>query len=461
MLTLFYSIFFNTFAGCTTLGNDICACDLVVKVCEIGCCCDADCSEVDKISFQCDVNNTTKSGRCFDQTKLAFNNLNVALGVKSGGLLCIYYDNSDGFTVLSEPRLLETEGDIAKISKYLNQDLYIDSNTADSLLKNYSYGSSIYTIYGDGRVTNMLLPAPGLMSTDCNYEMENSMENAYALIAKQKNAIASNESSGMATDFSADSLPEMVNIQLVDDDKSLLLKASLEQVDLANGPTLSIAAYSNWTRDQKLCGNVPVQVSYTIMINETLDIIAVYAKIILSDISSLEPYFLRRFSAKFVLLNTTIPKNLNDSVAYPKSGNPGYVEGLPVVAGHRDNINDSVVIDRQNFFLAMLTMRSGDGLCDTRARDPILFGYEKQTFCFIEISRNLTSEDCRLLKNRILTSFISTDKNFIGAYGNSKPSNLEEWIPILKENEPKADEENLLQCYCTKLLVINVIFTED
>lgn len=95
-----------------------CACDLTGNLCDLNCCCDADCHPKDKLLFaRClDVPSRYRlldSKYCYNQKIIFRNNTNYILERMSnfGGLFCIYTDNTKQQAYLVDKKIVRKPSD--------------------------------------------------------------------------------------------------------------------------------------------------------------------------------------------------------------------------------------------------------------------------------------------------------------------------------------------------------------
>ncbi|XP_047447852.1 tectonic-2 [Mugil cephalus] len=134
----------------------------------------------------------------------------------------------------------------------------------------------------------------------------------------------------------------------------------------------------------------------------------------------------------------------------PRSGNPGYQVGRPVIAGILDTLgNNTGSVQRTSI---NIWKPVSDGLCSTAEKKPVLFGENSTSGCQLPISQqNLTQ--CDLLRETITTlqSALIT-ATYVAKSGDPDLFSISDWvnislIPVATLNSSTAVEDTTSTCY--------------
>lgn len=70
---------------------------------------------------------------------------------------------------------------------------------------------------------------------------------------------------------------------------------------------------------------------------------------------------------------------------FPKSGNPGYIQGSPVMAGLAitNDTREAVLLLKDNSKWLTVITSDAAGICRSDLRQPVLFGLNSHSGCFL------------------------------------------------------------------------------
>nr|XP_046243359.1 tectonic-2 [Scatophagus argus] len=131
----------------------------------------------------------------------------------------------------------------------------------------------------------------------------------------------------------------------------------------------------------------------------------------------------------------------------PKSGNPGYQVGRPVIAGIVDTLdNYTGSIQRTSI---NLWKPVSDGLCSAAELKPVVFGENSTSGCLLPVSRqNLTQ--CDLLRETVTSLQGALIKaTYVAKSGNPDPLTMTDWVNIssVTLNSSTPMEDTASSCY--------------
>lgn len=125
------------------------------------------------------------------------------------------------------------------------------------------------------------------------------------------------------------------------------------------------------------------------------------------------------------------------TVVRPKSGNPGYLLGRPVLSGALKSkdiltglstVTTVSAIAQDTRGLTMLP-KAASGLCSTSSTDPVhsvLFGHDAKFSCYL----SLTQAQLAALCPTGLSAYFGNVSTSLGIWGNSDFQNVNQWITV-------------------------------
>uniref|UniRef100_A0A9L0T838 Tectonic family member 3 n=1 Tax=Equus caballus TaxID=9796 RepID=A0A9L0T838_HORSE len=164
------------------------------------------------------------------------------------------------------------------------------------------------------------------------------------------------------------------------------------------------------------CQNVVSQVIYEIETNGTLGIQKVSVSFGQTNLTvepgtALQQHFITRFRA--------FPQSTAAFLTRPRSGNPGYIVGKPLLALTSDIRHSMTLLQSQ-----------GDGTCSVK-RHEVQFGVNAISGC----KHRLRKMDCSHLQQEIYQTLHGRPRpELVAIFGNADPAQKGEWTRILSRN---------------------------
>lgn len=171
----------------------------------------------------------------------------------------------------------------------------------------------------------------------------------------------------------------------------------------------------------KICTNVVLEVMYSLTYTDTGEVIKADLFLLLGAVSSAMVPLQQKFEIYFIQQNAK---------PVPLSGNPGYVVGLPLVAGFQPQ-KGSGIIQTTNRYGQLTLLRSTteqDCLAAEGIRAPVLFGYNMQSGCKLRLTKALT---CRLVAQKMKSLLKGQGfPDYVAPFGNSQAQDVLDWVPV-------------------------------
>lgn len=126
---------------------------------------------------------------------------------------------------------------------------------------------------------------------------------------------------------------------------------------------------------------------------------------------------------------------------FPRSGNPGYIVGKPVLAGQANATDSTVTISSSPDEWLFVPKAGNDAQCSSvdvaqlAARSAVNFGFDTVSGCALTVTvENFTdTAACTSLRAATLSVFEAAvnANNRVGIYGNADPTDLNDWVTVL------------------------------
>lgn len=211
------------------------------------------------------------------------------------------------------------------------------------------------------------------------------------------------------------------------------------------------------------CTNIALRVDYTFHYYETR-ITNATLKLFTQAISLNVPFIGQQVNVRFVLTN----ESLDTIIEF--SGNPGYINNLPVIVSYNENnytnkfYNTSTTTIQK--YLSHPENKRGICVMSNFTHNFVLFGQNKKVKCRYFLARNKIrneTELCKHIQNDLIKTLGLNNKVVVSPHGNPQNVKDEEWIPlqVAEIEHPlygRFSKQNTLQCY-NLIFGISYIFT--
>ncbi|XP_069789440.1 tectonic-1-like isoform X2 [Narcine bancroftii] len=411
--------------------HTLCVCNLLVEQCDINCCCDPDCNASDRSTFStCDIHIVTGDRELCKQDAAMYSpEINKVVTLNNPSIFCIETNNYKKGSSFFAPEV-PSSGNFDSIMKQFGgfsfgtdeAPPFLLPSTSSSTSNGYQYGMPIKV--SDGYLK---LPAP-LVTSTCT---DNNP--AAFLIDQTTHCSRRIHKSTNCTSLPALNIKNYFNFKIFASPNEVLnsgvIPVLLTSIILRspNRTLIRLKDFdvNSWTpnQDVNVCRNIVLEVKYIVAYSNNGKIVNATVAFLLGTINNSMVPIQQRFQISFIQKNT---------VGIPFSGNPGYVVGLPLVAGFGPNATTGVIQSKNRFgqLTVMKSSTNQDCLQMEGVRTPVLFGYNLLSGCIIRIT-NITT--CHQWSRMIKSVLIGQNfPQIVASFGNTPVQNVKDWVPIKK-----------------------------
>ncbi|XP_017653351.1 tectonic-3 isoform X1 [Nannospalax galili] len=393
----------------------ICVCDLTPGTCDLNCCCDKDCDLLHPrtvFSFCLPGSVRSSSWVCVDNSLIFRSNSPFPSRVftDSNGItqFCVHVNNSK-LNYFQKLQTVNATNFQALAAEFGGQSFTSVSQTQPPL-PFYRAGDPILTYYPNWSLISLLRQPVGVGAGGLCVESNPAgfLENQRTTCTRFFKNLADSCTSDPALDAASYS-----NFTVLKVPRGMTDLQSMKQfqvpVILASQPSPPLLAGN-------ICQNIVSQVIYEIETNGTFGIQKVSVSIGQTNLSiepsvSLQQDFIIHFRA-FHQSTAALP-------AGPRSGNPGYIIGKPLLVLTGDLGHSMTLLQSQ-----------GNGICSAK-RHAVQFGVNMMSGCTLR----LKEVNCSLLQKEIYQTLHGRPRpEQVGVFGNADPAQKGGWTRILSKN---------------------------
>ncbi|XP_030190739.1 tectonic-3 isoform X2 [Lynx canadensis] len=408
----------------------VCVCDLTPGTCDINCCCDRDCYLLHPrtvFSFCLPGSVRSSSWMCVDNSLIFRSNSPFPSRVfmDSGGVrqFCVLVNNSrlNYFQKLQKVNATNFQA----LATEFGGESFTSTFQTQSPPPFYRAGDPILTYFPKWSVFSLLRQPAGVGAGGLCAEsnpagfLESKSTTCARFFKNLTNSCTLDPALNAASyyNFTVLKVPRgMTDLQ------NTKFQVPVTLVSQAGSPLLS----------GNICQNVVSQVIYEIETNGTFGIQKVsvsfgQTNLTVEPDTSLQQHFLIRFRA--------FQQSTAASLTGPRSGNPGYIVGKPLLALTGDKSHSMTLLQSQ-----------GDGICSVKKHE-VQFGVNAISGCKLRLKKM----DCSHLQQEIYqTLHGKTSPEHVAIFGNADPAQKREWTRILSRNC------SVSAMHCTSCCVIPV-----
>ncbi|NXE94792.1 TECT3 protein, partial [Menura novaehollandiae] len=165
--------------------------------------------------------------------------------------------------------------------------------------------------------------------------------------------------------------------------------------------------------------------------------------------SSLQQHFTLRFWVSIPILSGILP-SLTPSHTLPRSGNPGYITGAPLLIANSGAMQHMSILWSES-----------DGSCSQFLRHTVQFGRNMRTGCKISLSQVLEDSNCSYMQQKLYKAFQGMNRTEdLAITAGAHSTQTEEWMTILIQNCSVQAVNCTSCCMVPVTLEIQILWTE-
>ncbi|XP_051473796.1 tectonic-3 isoform X1 [Apus apus] len=193
---------------------------------------------------------------------------------------------------------------------------------------------------------------------------------------------------------------------------------------------------------ENTCNNVVSEVIYKIEFSGTRGIQSVSVEFKVSNVSGNSGSSLQQHFTFHFWTNTF-------SHMLPRSGNPGYITGAPLLIANSDGVQHMSILQSE-----------GDGSCSQLLRHTVQFGRNMRTGCKLSLSPILVESNCSYIQQKLYEALEGMNRaEDLAITGSARSTQAEEWTNILIQNCSVQDVNCTSCCMVPVTLEIQILWT--
>uniref|UniRef100_G3TI70 Tectonic family member 1 n=1 Tax=Loxodonta africana TaxID=9785 RepID=G3TI70_LOXAF len=417
----------------------LCVCDLAPAQCDVNCCCDPDCSSVDFSVFSaCSVAVVTGDSQ-FCSQKAAVYSMNFTADPPervfklvdkiNPSIFCIHITNCKYLTLMYFVKRWEKNFLNYFMAKFPIQESYSSRGKCKSPMKFWVLCRSWISSYPRCSVDSFLrLPSPltSEVCTDDNpaaFLVNQAVKCTRRINLEQCEEIkalrmASYSSPEILRVPNSRTKPSGIDLRVGSSQSLLPLPGGLSGSGWEAEPSLGLLTHGAAGPDKLEISSVDVSGTVS---------------------SGLVP-IQQKFEIRFIQVS------LQNTKPVPLSGNPGYVVGLPLVAGTTNRYGQLTVLH---------STTEQDCLAIEGIRTPVLFGYNMHSGCKLRLTRAIP---CQLTMQKVKSLLKGQGfPDYVAPFGNSRAQDVLDWVPVHFLTQSSNTKDS---CQVPVALVIEVKWTK-
>lgn len=420
----------------------ICPCDEHTQVCDVNCCCDADCGDEVALFTGCSLLSVGANKRLCSRDVASY-----SLGITIDGYAKLHSSvqwetSSDSFCIQSQNGVEGFYHPSPKIPTGSNFDSVFQESTSFvfsseesssqttaakvPVFSGYRYGDIMATTGGSGGTSGQLWLPTSSVSARC------VDVNPAAFLVDQSNRC----SRPVVLERDCSTLPALsmdsfTRIQVLAGRNNSAVPTKVASVVLQSvegtQTQLNLTAGQNLhpvLLNSTLCANVVLKVAYVLKYTPAGEIANVTLSLVIGFIGEAALPLQQEFQIAFV----------QDEATVRYSGNPGYVTGRPLVSGTMTA--DGIVrsISPTDTLSVLHSGENQDCLRGPHQRSPILFGVDFVSGCTLRVEQDA---NCSLVLQNILGVFRGWNyPQYVASFGNSPLDAILDWLPVRSNLHP-------------------------
>ncbi|XP_027031166.2 tectonic-1 [Tachysurus fulvidraco] len=423
----------------------MCPCNVQREQCDINCCCDPDCTQELALFTQCSVQKVVGDTKLCSQDAALYTLTVTPQGLSQVMTSVQQQINPDVFCIQSANYEQGMSFITPTIPTENNFDSLFDrfagfffSSGDGRAVKTPAQGNSLGYVYGDLIQTIDDAHQRGFFRLPASATAANCLDtNPAAFLKDQTSRCLRSFTLQNCTELEALNLNAYTSFLVLSgkDNGADLVSVERETITLQSleGTQTLVTTDADYTpifNGHLTCNRVVLQVKYTVRFGDAGQIVKVTASFVLGAVNE-STSFQQEFQITFI-------QETSSGATRRTSGNPGYVVGLPLVAGWRTAKGIILSSGPDGSLTVLKSTAEQDCLLGPTQRSPILFGTDVVSGCTFRLEDNA---NCSLLSEVILRRLKGQIfPNYVASFGNSLPQNPMDWVPIENQTTPTTTQ---------------------
>ncbi|XP_045152678.1 tectonic-1 isoform X2 [Echinops telfairi] len=430
----------------------LCVCDLSPAQCDVNCCCDPDCSPTDFSVFSaCSVPVVTGDSQ-FCSQKAATYSMNLTASPPqrifkivtriNPSIFCIHITNNKPALSFVTPEVPDENNfdELVKTSRgFPSLASSATQGDASNTLAKYEYGVPLQTPDSFLRFPSPLTSSLCIDENPAAFLVNQAVKCTREIDLERCEEI---EALSMASYSSPEILRVPVTVQ------SIVVKSLNHTVSWLKDTHLALQPAFVSAGNFNICTNAVLQVKYSLTYTNAGEVTEAGLSLVLGTVSSGAVPIQQMFEIHFIQQNTR---------PVPLSGNPGYVVGLPLVAGFQPQKGSGIIqtTNRYGQFTILHSTTEQDCLALEGIRTPVLFGYDMQSGCQLRVA---SAVPCQLTAQKVKSLLKGQGfPDYVAPFGNSQVQDVLDWVPVHVLSHSFSMKDS---CQVPVALVIEVKWTK-
>ncbi|CAL8340867.1 unnamed protein product [Lota lota] len=413
----------------------LCPCDEQSNVCDIGCCCDQECGEELALFTSCSISGVRQVTPLCQRDVVHYSLGKTGEGFSMLDTFIQKYVSADIFCIQSQNYVESLSYTLPAVPTDRNFDSLfkefddlpssLGSERVVSSSPGYQYGDVIETLGTNGERRILQFPAAAVntncLDTNPAAFLKQQISRCTVSVVVDRDcttlqALQMHTYTGIHVLSLRVDWPCFEMVAMVVTSASLKsLEDTLSPVELGPAMTLEPTLVN-----PTLCLNVVQQVAVVVKYNPAGEIVGVSATLVLGPVRGIALSLEQEFQITFV--------QEENSKAIQRSGNPGYVTGLPVISGTRTAEYPLLSSDPMGTLSILQGGSRQDCLRGAPTRAPVLFGQGMGSGCTLNLEEGA---NCSLVSNVLLEVLRGSAKmQYVAAFGAPTLDSSLDWVPM-------------------------------
>nr|XP_042701163.1 tectonic-3 isoform X5 [Chrysemys picta bellii] len=420
-----------------------CICNLHSGSCDINCCCDPDCNlgcdlgdSRAAFSFCLPGSTRTVSQVCVEKSLIFRNNtphhteiVTDPRGYES--MFCVRLSDSK-LNYFQEPQKVKKSDFSVFLAQYGGPSFISPSQDQPSSSAFYRAGDPIQTYFAASSVLSTLRQPVGMGANGL------CIDGNPAGFLESKSTSCTRTFTNLSSSCTTD--PTLDAASYYRDFTILKVPVNMTDVQLMQVRITPVTQPGAPQMDGNTCHNVVSEVIYEIEFNGTHGIQNVSVQLKVTSVSgnSLQQRFTLQFWSR------------TPSYTLPRSGNPGYIIGAPLLSLNSGARQQVTILQSQ-----------GDGICSQTLRYKVQFGMNVRTSCQLSISQTMEDGNCSYFQEKLYQALQGVSSpQALAIIGSAEPTQTDQWTSIIIRNCSMQAGNCASCCMVPVSLKIQVLWAE-